>query len=497
MALAGAGAVALTGCSSGSGSTPGSTSRAVGPEDPAVARAERRRSVKGSKVNRYSLTAAAATVELGSRDVATWAYGAAIPGKEMRVTAGDTLEVALSNDLPEATSIHWHGLAIRNDMDGVPDLTQPQIGAGESFTYRFTVPDPGTYWFHPHMGLQLDRGLYCPLIVEERSGAGAYDIDQVVILDDWLDGTGTTPDETLASLKAMEGMDMGSGSMSGMQSDLLNGDAGDVSYPLHLLNGRPSEDRPTIAVPAGGRARLRLINAGSDTAYRVAVTGQKMTVTHADGFEVEPVEVDTVLIGMGERYDVIVEPSSGSWPVVALAEGKQRPGAREPAHSARWPSPRLRRPRRSREQPPRPPCAQRRRAARADRFDDALRLVVRFEAVPRAPPGRGQRRAAGPSPVREQIRHVAPDPRPRAHLPARPRRHRPSQGHRERAPRRDGRGRLRRRQPGPVDDPLPQHVPPRGRHGSAGFVCPVSRSTAASCSHWSRAAPSRWQPSSC
>lgn len=327
MALAGAGAVALTGCSSGSGSTPASTSRAVGPEDPAVARAEKRRAVKGSTVTRYALTAAAATVELGSREVATWAYGAAIPGKEMRVTAGDTLEVALSNDLPEATSIHWHGLAIRNDMDGVPDLTQPQIGAGKSFTYRFTVPDPGTYWFHPHMGLQLDRGLYCPLIVEERSGAGAYDVDQVLILDDWLDGTGTTPDETLASLKAMEGMDMGSGSMSGMQSDLLGGDAGDVSYPLHLLNGRPSEDRPTIAVPAGGRARLRLINAGSDTAYRVAVTGQKMTVTHADGFEVEPAEVDTVLIGMGERYDVIVEPSSGSWPIVALAEGK--PGAAE------------------------------------------------------------------------------------------------------------------------------------------------------------------------
>ena len=120
---------------------------------------------------------------------------------------------------------------------------------------------------------------------------------------------------------------MGSGSssmgaMSMFQSDLLGGDAGDVSYPLHLINGKPPSDRATITVPPGGRARLRIVNAGSDTAYRVALGGHRMTVTHADGFPVTPVEVDTLLIGMGERYDVIVAPSSGTWPLVALAEGK-------------------------------------------------------------------------------------------------------------------------------------------------------------------------------
>lgn len=272
---------------------------------------------------------------LGRQKVQTWAYGDSAPGPELRVTEGDILEVAIRNDLPEDTTIHWHGLALRNDMDGVHDLTQPAIASGKSFTYRFTVPDPGTYWFHPHMGLQLDRALYAPLIVEERTNKGDYDVDQVIVLDDWLDGIGGTPDDTLDSLTRMgmdhdmDGMDMdmdmggmGMGEGGMFTSDLLGGDAGDVDYPLHLLNGRPSSDRPTINVPAGGRARLRFINAGSDTAYRVGVGGNRMTVTHTDGFPIEPVEVDALLIGMGERYDVIIEPASGAWPLVALAEGK-------------------------------------------------------------------------------------------------------------------------------------------------------------------------------
>lgn len=265
---------------------------------------------------------------LGRRAVETWAYDASLPGKELRVTEGDAVEVSLRNDLPEATTIHWHGLALRNDMDGVHDLTQGPILPGETFTYRYTAPHSGTHWFHPHMGLQLDRALYAPLIIEERSAVDAYDVDQVIVLDDWLDGVGTTPDEAMASLVGMGGAEgMDHGAMSGMpilRSELLGGDAGDVDYPLHLINGRPASDRPTIIVPAGGRARLRIINAGSDTAYRLALGGHRMTVTHADGFAVEPVVVDALLVGMGERYDVVVEPGSGAWPLVALAEGKDR-----------------------------------------------------------------------------------------------------------------------------------------------------------------------------
>ncbi len=331
--LTGAGLVFVAGCAS-SDTTAAPTRPTVGPTDPVVAAVERARARPGASVTRFDLRASPATIDLGGRQVDTWAYNGGVPGPELRVTEGDVLEVAVRNDLPEATTIHWHGVALRNDMDGVPDLTGASIDPGASFTYHFTVPDAGTYWFHPHMGLQLDRALYAPLVVEERAGPGDYDVDQVVVLDDWLDGVTGTPEDIYAGLAGMTSM--GSGGMSGMggmssqrgtgmyQSDLLGGDAGDVGYPLHLLNGRPVSDPPTVRVPAGGRARLRLINAGSDTAYRVALGGHRMTVTHADGFPVKPVEVEAVLLGMGERYDVLVQPRSGAWPLVALAEGKDR-----------------------------------------------------------------------------------------------------------------------------------------------------------------------------
>jgi FtsP/CotA-like multicopper oxidase with cupredoxin domain len=113
----------------------------------------------------------------------------------------------------------------------------------------------------------------------------------------------------------------GSGGMGWMMGGLT----GDVAYPLHVINGRAPSERDTIRAKPGQRVRFRLINAGSDTAYRVAIGGHRLTVTHADGFPVEPVEVDNVVLGMGERYDVIVTAGSGSFPIVAVAEGKADP----------------------------------------------------------------------------------------------------------------------------------------------------------------------------
>lgn len=306
------------------GTTPGTSLRSVvGPTDAAVAATEASRATSG-KLIQHQLTAAPTTLALGPRQVNTWAFDGVIPGKLIRGTVGDVLEVAVKNDLPDHTTIHWHGLALRNDMDGVHDLTQPPIKPGETFTYRYVLPHAGTYFFHPHTGTQLDRALYAPLIIDDPNEPGGYDVDEVIVLDDWLDGIGRTPDDALRALtsdmSAMPGMTPGG--VREFESRALAGDAGDVDYPLHLINGRPTADRPTINVPAGGRARLRLINAGSDTAYRVALGGHRMTVTHTDGFPVIPVEVDTLLLGMGERYDVIIQPTSGAWPLVAVAEGK-------------------------------------------------------------------------------------------------------------------------------------------------------------------------------
>jgi len=277
-------------------------------------------------VTTVELVAGPATLDLAGRVVETVAYNQQVPGPLIRARAGDELRVTLRNQLNAPTLTHWHGLAIRNDMDGVPDLVQKAIEAGSSFTYQFVVPDPGTYWFHPHMGLDLDRGMYAPIIIDDPSEVGDYDQEEVLILDDWLDGIdGATPESTLEQLRSQGGM----GGMSGMDHNGMGGmsmsgmkDFGDVDYPLHLLNGRPPADAPSALVPPGARVRLRFINAASDTVYRVAVDGHPMVITHLDGFPVEPIEVDTFLVAMGERVDAIVEVASGVWPMLAVAEGK-------------------------------------------------------------------------------------------------------------------------------------------------------------------------------
>ncbi|MFD4632711.1 multicopper oxidase family protein [Streptomyces sp. NPDC058284] len=345
----------------GGASAPGSY---VDPAGQEVAAAEKRRG-KGGRVREVRLTAVESRLDLGGPTVRTWAYGDRLPGKEVRVTAGDTLALTLANHLPQATSLHWHGIALRNDMDGVPGLTQKAIAPGADFTYRFTVPDPGTYWFHPHSGTQQDRGLYAPLIVEDPKEPLRYDKEWVVVLDDWVDGVdGSTPDAVLAELsKGMAdhgggggggGHDMGHGGhdmssmslrtdrspspkrpaasadspgpsrmMMGARSDLLGGDAGDVAYPHHLINGRTAKAPSQFRARPGDRIRLRIINAGGDTAYRVALGGHEMTVTHTDGSPVRHAKTDALLLGMGERYDVLVTAKDGVFPLTALAEGKR------------------------------------------------------------------------------------------------------------------------------------------------------------------------------
>jgi multicopper oxidase len=127
-------------------------------------------------------------IDLGGVTVRTWAYDGRVPAKEIRLPKGQTLRAALTNKLPDATTIHWHGLAIPNPMDGVPVLTQPAVAPGKAFTYEFVPPDSGTYWLHSHQGTQLDRGLYGPLIIEDPNEKANYDDELVVVLDDWIDG---------------------------------------------------------------------------------------------------------------------------------------------------------------------------------------------------------------------------------------------------------------------------------------------------------------------
>ena len=336
------GAAGLAGVLSLGGLAACSTDGAVSPAAKVVAEAEAARRRNGASVVRARLTPRPVTLNLGGRVVTTWAYGDSVPGPLLRVAAGDVLRVEVDNQLPAETSVHWHGIALRNDMDGVPGMTQDPIPAGGAFRYEFTVPDPGTYFYHPHSGVQLDRGLYGVLVVDDPAEPGDFDDEWVVVLDDWVDGTGRTPDDVLAELRSssgsggMGGMDHGSmagmdhGSMGGMgdmgaegmRSRLLGG-AGDVEYPHYLVNGRTADAPVTLTGKPGQRVRIRFVNAGSDTAFRVALGGHRMTITHSDGFPVLPVPTDALLIGIGERFDVTATLADGVFPLVASAEGKK------------------------------------------------------------------------------------------------------------------------------------------------------------------------------
>ncbi|UER54292.1 multicopper oxidase family protein [Kineosporiaceae bacterium SCSIO 59966] len=309
---------------------------AVGPGASAVELTEAARRTTGTVVTR-TLRCGPAAVDLGGRVVQTWAYDGTLPGPEIRVTAGDELRVRLVNELPDPTTVHWHGLALRNDMDGVPGLTQDPVAAAGTFDYAFVVPHPGTFFFHPHVGVQLDTGLYAPLVVEDPDEPGEYDQDVVLVLDDWTHGWGDDPEQILDRMRR-EGMPMGDMEMGGMDHggmsmgdampstrQPLGTDTGDVAYPAHLVAGRLPQAPFTVESAPGRRIRFRIVNAGSDTAYRFAVGGHRLTVTHTDGFAVQPVEVDTLILGMGERYDVVVTAGDGAFPIVAVPEGKEDP----------------------------------------------------------------------------------------------------------------------------------------------------------------------------
>ncbi|MGD9618619.1 MAG: multicopper oxidase family protein [Mycolicibacterium sp.] len=270
-----------------------------------------------------TITAAAADIDLGAGIVvSTWAWDRQVPANEIRLSRGQTLNITLSNELPEPSTIHWHGLAIPNDMDGVPILTQQAVAPGETYRYQFVVPDAGTYWAHPHFGSQLDRGLYAPVIIEDPADGADYDDELTVVIDDWLDGTGTNPNAVFENLRrtGMKPMEPGGPGVSPTMP--LGKDGGDVSYPYFLINGRVPTDPRAFDYPPGRRIRLRIINAGGDTAFRVGIPGVPLLVTHTDGFPVIPRQTDSVLLGMGERADAIITLADSSVPVVAAPYGK-------------------------------------------------------------------------------------------------------------------------------------------------------------------------------
>nr|WP_305882891.1 multicopper oxidase family protein [Halobellus rarus] len=298
---------ALAGCAGQLPGTDGGGDREVTP----------RSTVSVEPDTSVSLTAASGTIRPAPETSTTnWMYEGQFPGPELRVQEGDVLSVDLTNDLRAETTIHWHGVPVANPMDGVPNVTQDPVASGDTFTYTFRAEPAGTYFYHSHVGLQLDRGLLGPLIVEERDPHVEYDREYVVVIDDYLPGEPKLPSDG-----GMGGGGMGGG--GGMMGDVR------PSYEGLLINGRLPEDPPRFEVAEGERVRLRFVNAASATVFGVRIAGHEMTVTHADGRPVEPVDVDSFVFGAGERYDVVIEATNpGTWALQADALDGNEPPAR-------------------------------------------------------------------------------------------------------------------------------------------------------------------------
>jgi FtsP/CotA-like multicopper oxidase with cupredoxin domain len=222
-------------------------------------------------------------------DTAVWAYNGTVPGPEIRVRQGERLEVVVENRLEEETTVHWHGLRVPNAMDGVPHLTQPPIAPGATFVYAFDLPDAGTYWYHPHQRSfeQVGRGLYGPLIVEERDPV-RVDRDVTWVLDDWR----LLPDAQI------------SGDFGGFMDASHNGRVGNTV----TVNGRVPE---TFPVRAGERLRLRLINAANARIFGLEFHGHRPRLIALDGQPVEPHEPEggRVVFGPAMRADLVLDMS--------------------------------------------------------------------------------------------------------------------------------------------------------------------------------------------
>ncbi|HUG42262.1 MAG TPA: multicopper oxidase family protein [Longimicrobiales bacterium] len=296
------------------------TDSAAGTEGFASSVAYQRRTFDGAgPVREIEIEASEGTVEVApGRSFKTWLYNGLYPGPEIRLTAGDVLRATVRNALPEGTTIHWHGVPVPNAMDGVPGLTQEPIATSESFVYEFPATPAGSYMYHSHVGLQIDRGLIAPLIIEEKQPHVDYDRDYTVVLDDFLPG----------APEPLEGGGMMGGGMMGRRRGGMM--AGQVPpYESMLVNGRLPEAPVEFAARRGERVRLRLLNPSGATTFHFAIAGHRLLVTHTDGRPVEPFAVDSLYVSMGERYDVVVEANNpGVWNVMAAVVEGDTPPAR-------------------------------------------------------------------------------------------------------------------------------------------------------------------------
>ena len=326
---------------------------ALGPSPPVFAWADSSRAAlprsasaqAASAAGIIDLTVADLGLPVDGRIGSAMAVNGTVPGPLVRLREGQDAVLRVTNRLNEVASIHWHGIILPPDMDGVPGVSFAGIKPGETFTYRFPVRQSGTYWAHSHSGGQELLGVYFPLIIDPAEPEPfAYDHDYVVMLSDW---SFESPATIISKLKKQSGYyNFQKRTLADFLDDVqANGlwvtikeraswakmnmdptDFADVTgYTYtYLLNGLTPAANWTGLFTPGKKVRLRVIAAAAMTLFDVRIPGLKLQVVQADGQNVQPVEVDEFRIGPGETYDVIVEPGDRAYTL--FAESLDRSG---------------------------------------------------------------------------------------------------------------------------------------------------------------------------
>ena len=289
---------------------------------------------------RYDLYIADTTVTFGKKSKRAIAVNGQIPMPVLTFTEGDTAEIYVHNNLNEETSLHWHGLMLPNQYDGVPNLTQMPIKAHTTHLYKFPIIQHGTHWYHSHTGLQEQIGMYGMFIMNKRK---EWDIPTIpLVLSEWID---MKPEEVHRSLHAAtDWFAVQKGSTQSYAEAIKQGhfktkvtnewkrmnamDLTDVYYDNFLLNGKNQNEQPQFK--AGDKVRLRIANGGASDYFWLSYAGGKITVVATDGNDVEPVEVDRLIVAVSETYDVIVTvPENKSYEFLVTPEDRTK-------HASLW-----------------------------------------------------------------------------------------------------------------------------------------------------------------
>jgi FtsP/CotA-like multicopper oxidase with cupredoxin domain len=284
-----------------------------------------------SAVTEYDLTIAREKISITNRVAHGMTINGNIPGPTLHFKEGDSARIHVHNKMEVETSIHWHGLLVPPDMDGVPNISFPPIAPGTTFTYEFPIRQSGTYWYHSHTSLQEQSGVYGAIVIEPAEKRLDVDREYVVVLSDWTDEDPHSVLRTLKRGSEWYAIEKGSGqsilgaARLGMLGDYFKRelqrmppmDISDVAYDRFLANGKPET---FFDAQAGETIRFRIVDGSATTYFHLEFAGSPMRIISADGLDVKPIEKKRFLIGVAETYDVLIQiPANGAYELRATA----------------------------------------------------------------------------------------------------------------------------------------------------------------------------------